>query len=146
MGLLEMRSLEVNSLTSQVYSLFRDPKKPLKHPAGLPFNGNCQFLNLTFKEREFFLNTRPEQVPVYPEIPVGNDIPLQSISGEVLVSGSGICFAASPIILDIPEDRILRPFIQHQLFKADIPCIIFVFWQSIPEYQKEGVRLGACQT
>jgi len=36
------------------------------------------------------------------------DIPLQSISGEVLASGSGICFAASPIILDIPEDRILR--------------------------------------
>jgi hypothetical protein len=88
-------------------------KKPLEHPAGLPGNGNCQFLNLTFKEREFFLHARPEQVPVYPEIPVGNDIPHTCYPPPVTIGrGTGKrirnmfrCFTNN---LDIPEDRILR--------------------------------------
>jgi hypothetical protein len=53
---------------------FREPSKPLDPSTGLPGNVCCHFLNLTFKEREFFMNARPEQVPVNPEIPVGNDI------------------------------------------------------------------------
>ena len=46
MGLLEMRSLEVNSLTSQVYSLFRDPGMHLSGLQGRIKNNPVDLLRI----------------------------------------------------------------------------------------------------
>jgi len=53
MGLLEMRSLEVNSLTSQVYSLFRDPGMHLSGLQGRIKNNSVNLLRIF--DSNFFL-------------------------------------------------------------------------------------------